>query len=341
MKVTAFAPGRVNLLGDHTDYSGGLVLPMAIGLGTTVEFQPERGTRTVTLTSADDASPVVVPLERPLETVASGWGRFIAGVVTVVRPEFGGRGRVATTLPLGAGLASSAALEVSTALALGCRDSSLALAQACRDAEQAASGVPCGIMDQLTSVAGQAGHALLIDCTSLSIVPVPVPDAAEIVVVHSGEVRALAGSAYAQRRYEVERASAALGMALRAAHPADADRLADPVLRRRGRHVITENGRVEAAAAALRAGDLAKVGTLMNESHRSLAEDFDVSTPALDALVDTLRRAPGVYGARLTGAGFGGCAVALVDTGAGAPLVASFPRGWVVVPSAGATVKPG
>lgn len=341
MIVRSFAPGRVNLMGDHTDYSGGLVLPMAIDLGTTVEFQPERGSRTVDLVSADDASPARVPLERPLEGVVAGWARYVAGVVGLVRPDHGGRGRVTTSLPLGAGLSSSAALEVSVALAVGDRTlagSPLALAQLCQRAEQAASGVPCGIMDQLTSVAGQAGHALLIDCTSLSIGPVPVTDAAEVVVVHSEEPRTLAGSAYAERRAQVERAADVLGMPLRTALPDDAGRLADPLLRRRARHVITENRRVEAAASALRAGDLPAVGALMDESHRSLADDFEVSTPALDALVDRLRRSPGVFGARLTGAGFGGCAVAVVAIGSGPALAASFRRAWVVRASAGATV---
>jgi galactokinase len=153
-----------------------------------------------------------------------------------------------------------------------------------------------------------------------------------VVVVHSGQQRALAESAYAERRTQVEHAAAAIGMPLRAALPADADRLRDPLARRRGRHVITENRRVESAAAALSAGDLATAGALMNESHRSLAEDFDVSTPALDALVDALQSTSGVYGARLTGAGFGGCAVALVEAGAGARL------GWLVRASDGATV---
>jgi galactokinase len=241
---------------------------------------------------------------------------------------------VSTTLPIGAGLSSSAALEVAVALAIGLTGSPLAVAQACQQAEQVASGVPCGIMDQLASTAGTAGHALLIDCGSLEVTPVPVPDSVEVVVIHSGETRALAGSAYAERRAQVEAAATALGAPLRGI---DAAALADPLLRRRARHVITENARVLAFAEALRSADWRAAGALMFESHRSLATDFEVSTPGLDALVDSLR-VDGAYGARLTGAGFGGCVVALVAAGAGSALAARFERAWVVRAAGGATV---
>jgi galactokinase len=218
-------------------------------------------------------------------------------------------GAVSTTLPIGAGLSSSAALEVAVALALGFDGVEVDLALACQRAEHLASGVPCGVMDQLASAAGVAGHALLIDCGSLKTRPVPVPADVEIVVVHSGERRALAGSAYARRRAELE--------------------AGDP---RRRRHVATENERVLAFAAALDRGDLTGAGRLMVESHASLRDDFEVSTAALDALVARLCALPGVHGARLTGAGFGGCVVALADPGA-------LHEGWRVVPSAGARVS--
>ena len=308
--MQAFAPGRVNLIGDHTDYAGGYVLPIAVDLGTSVELVG--GGDHVELTSADEASPARVPLDvADPSTIEPAWARYVAGVVAVLRPTTGGQGSVTTTLPIGAGLSSSAALEVATALALGFEGTAVDLARACQEAEQRASGVPCGVMDQLASAAGVEGHALLIDCGSLDVTPVPVPSDAEIVVVHSGQARTLAGSAYAQRRAELE-----------AGEP------------RRVRHVQSENERVLACASALRTGDLAGAGRLMVESHASLRHDFEVSTPALDALVERLFAVPGVHGARLTGAGFGGCVVALTDPG-------TLEEGWVVRASDGARLLDG
>jgi galactokinase len=307
---------------------------MAIELGTTVAVR--RGGRVVELVSADEADPAVVPLGI---TEPSGlrpaWARYVGGVVAVLRPADGATGTVSTTLPIGAGLSSSAALELAVALALGFEGTPLDLARACQQAEQTASGVPCGIMDQLAGAAGRAGHALLIDCATLDVTPVPVPPGIDLLVVHSGAPRTLAGSAYARRRDECEAAAAVIGP-LRNAGTADVAGLADPVLRRRARHVVTENARVTDFAAALAAGRLEEAGALMVASHRSLAQDFEVSTPALDALVADLRRRPGVFGARLTGAGFGGCVVALVEAGAAADV-----SGWRVRPSAGARLISG
>jgi galactokinase len=321
MMVRAFAPGRVNLIGDHTDTTGGLVLPMAVHLGTTVEV--ERGGAEVRLRSATEEEPAVVPLhvDDPA-AVSPAWARYVAGVVTEVRPTEGATGMVSTTLPVGAGLSSSAALEVAVALALGFTGSDVELALACQRAEHAASGVPSGIMDQLASASGVAGSALLIDCTTLARTPVPLPTDVEVVVVHSGEARALAGSAYAERRQQCEAAEAEIGP-LRSAPPDAVDALADPVLRRRARHVVTENARVRETAAALATGDVVGAGRAMVASHSSLRDDFEVSTPALDRLVDELTATDGVLGARLTGAGFGGCVVALARPGA-------VRRGWVV-----------
>lgn len=331
-RVVAVAPGRVNLIGDHTDTTGGWVLPLAIDRATTITG--ERGGPVVALRSATEAEPAVVPLDvADPAAVAPAWARYVAGVVAELRPAEGFVGEVGTTLPVGAGLSSSAALEVAVALALGFDGSTLDLARLGQRAEHRASGVPCGIMDQLASAAGVDGHALLVDCTELTVVPVPVPDDVEVVVVHSGQERALAGSPYAERRARCEAAEAVVGP-LRSATVDDLDALDDPVTLARARHVVTENARVRAAAAALAAGDVVEVGRLMVDSHASLRDDFEVSTPALDGLVERLLATPGVLGARLTGAGFGGCVVALARPGA-------VREGWTVRAAAGASVRVG
>lgn len=328
--IRAFSPGRVNLIGDHTDVADGLVLPMAIDLGTTVAG--ERGGDVVRLVSADEPEPVEVPIaiDDPA-SVPLGWGRYVAAVVAEVQPASGFVGEVTTTLPIGAGLSSSAALEVAVALALGFDGTAVELAELARRAEHRASGVPCGIMDQLTVAAGQAGHLLLIDCATLAIEPVPVPADVEVRVIHSGQERRLAESGYATRTAEVAAAEAIVGPLRLIDDPAVVAGLDEP-LRRRARHVITENTRVRSFAAALAAGDLAAAGEAMAASHASLRDDYEVSTAVLDALVDRLAATPGVHGARLTGAGFGGCVVALTDPG-------TLDEGWLVRPSPAATVS--
>jgi len=319
----------VNLIGDHTDHSGGLVLPMAIDLGTTVEGRRDGGE--VRLVSAELAGEAVVPLDvDDPSSLTPGWARYVAGVVSVLRPDQGFIGRVSTSLPIGAGLSSSAALEVAVALALGFEGSSLELALACQRAEQEASCVPCGVMDQLASAAGVAGSALLIDCSALKVTPVRLPEDVEVIVVDSGQPRRLVGSAYADRRSQCHEAEGVIGPLSEAGIDALAS-IPDPVVRARARHVITENGRVRAFVAALAAGAPAECGRLMVASHASLRDDFQVSTPRLDGLVDALLATPGVHGARLTGAGFGGCVVALTEPGA-------LPDGWHVTAVAGARV---
>ena len=331
--VRAFAPGRVNLMGDHTDHTGGLVLPMAIDLGTTVEGR-RRG-HEVRLRSTLEADPAVVPLDvADPAAVAPPWARYVAGVVSELRPALGFDGTVTTTLPVGAGLSSSAALEVAVALALGHDSSPFELARLGQRAEQRASGVPCGIMDQLASAAGVEGSALRIDCTSLEVTPVPLPDDVEVVVVDSGQRRRLADGAYAERAAACQAAQTEVGP-LAAASLDDLAALADPVVRRRARHVVTENARVDALADALRDDDRVVLGEVMAASHASLRDDFEVSTPILDDLVAQLAGHPGVFGARLTGAGFGGCAVALVEPGAVLPPALTT---WRVRASRGAHV---
>jgi galactokinase len=329
--LVATAPGRVNLIGDHTDTTGGWCVPMAIDLGTRVEGEPGGGQ--VVLRSAAEPDPAVVPLDvvDPAR-IEPAWARYVAGVVVELRPRVGFTGTVTTTLPLGAGLSSSASLEVAVALALGFDGSPLELALLCQRAEQRASGVPCGVMDQLASAAGVEGAALLLDCTTLTVDPVPVGSELEVVAIHSGQARRLAGSAYGERRRQVEEAQRLVGPLRDVADLASLDAIEDAVVRRRARHVVTENARARAFAEALRTGRPRDAGELMVASHASLRDDFEVSTEALDGLVRDITARPGVWGARLTGAGFGGCIVALCRVGALDP----GPDGWRLRPSAGA-----
>jgi galactokinase len=338
--VRAYSPGRVNLIGDHTDYNEGLALPMAIDLGTTVTYVPDAGF-SVFLRSTGEPEPSDVDVHMPLnpealQKVEPRWARYVAAIVASVRPRRGGRGAVETTLPVGSGLSSSASLEVAVALALGFEAEPATMARLCQRAEQAATGVPAGLMDQLAVTAGVEGSALLIDFADLSVRPIPVPEGAEILVVHSGEHRTLDRTPYTARRAECEAAAYRLGPLGRLGADAMLG-LPDPLLRRRARHVVTECDRVRWCAAALGSGDLVDAGRLMSASHASLSEDFDASTPALDALVQHLQAMPGVYGARMTGAGFGGCVVVLSEPGA-VNLAALSTPAWRVRPSPGAQV---
>ena len=332
--VTVWAPGRVNLIGDHTDYMGGLVLPMAVQMGTTITAErDEEGSGPGRLVLRSDRLDGTLDVALPVTDAAAAqpaWGRYAAGVAQELGTTVGLDGDVRSDLPIGGGLSSSASLEVAVALALGATGSPLEIARLCRRAEEAATGVPCGIMDQLAVTAGVDGHALLIDCATEQVTPVRVPATAAIWVLDSGVPRELAGSAYAERRSQAEAAAAIVGPLPRASI-ADIEAIEDPVVRARGRHVRTECDRVHALAAALVAGDLARAGELMVESHRSLRDDYEVSTPELDDLVDRLVATAGVHGAGLTGAGFGGCVGALADRGVELP-------GVRVRPTVGATV---
>ncbi len=323
----ARAPGRVNLIGDHTDYTGGLVFPMAVDRWTDLRFEPSDR---VELTSADEPLPVSLPLDvdDPTE-VTPAWGRYVAGVVSEMAPAHGIRGHVTTTIPIGGGMSSSHALEVAVALALGFEGSIVELAKLTQRAENRASGVPTGIMDQFSIAGGVAGHALLMDCGALTITPVRLPDDVEVVVRFVAH-RTLVGSAYADRVAECTAAEALIGP-LRTATPAAAAAIDDPVVRRRAMHVVAENRRVLDFADALRTHDLAAAGELMLASHASLRDLYDTSTPQMDAAVAEVAALPGVHGVRMTGGGFGGCIVALTRPGA-------LRDGWKVTAVDGAAI---
>ncbi len=320
------APGRVNLIGDHTDYCEGFVLPMALDRECVIAVTPGADDRVKARSlQLDGVVDVAADGHDEPRTIEPSWGRFVAGAVQAVT-ERGARVpaldlEVSSTVPTGSGLSSSSALAVALTLALAdAGDLELDRRDAARvalDAEVRATGVPGGLMDQLASLFGEAGHALLIDCRSLDIEAIPIPDDIAVLVADSGLPRTLADSEYAQRRAACEQAAAALGMATLRDATIDQVRN-DP----RARHVVTENARVLACADALRANDINTIGALMLASHASLRDDFAVSTPELDLLVDLLVDA-GAVGARLTGAGFGGCVVGvapLADTDADAVL---------------------
>jgi galactokinase len=321
------APGRVNLIGEHTDYNDGFVLPMAIDRGIWLALRP-RDDEQVAVHSLDFGETAVFHLTN-LQNTKSGWAEYIKGVTWALQQDgytlHGWEGVMAGNVPKGAGLSSSAALELATARAFqqvsGFAWDAPQMATLSQLAENQWVGVNCGIMDQMISAAGQAGHALLIDCRTLASELVPLPptlDGAEtaVVILDTTTRRGLVDSAYNERRQQCEAAAAFFGVkALRDVSISDflaeADNL-EPHTRQRARHVITENLRTLNAATAMQNADAALLGQLMNESHASLRDDFEVSNEALNIIVDIAQAQPACYGARMTGAGFGGCAVALV-----------------------------
>jgi galactokinase len=316
------APGRVNLIGEHTDYNDGFVLPMAIDREIRIALRPRRDD-TVSVFAADvglEASFTLSALER-----GEGWQEYIKGVAWALQAEgfalAGWDGVMGGDVPRGAGLSSSAALELAAArafqLSSGFAWEPTRMARACQRAENRWVGMNSGIMDQLISALGREGHALLLDCRTLEGEAVPLPEGHVVVVLDTGTRRGLVGSAYNERRAQCEAAAIHFGVpALRdvSQEAFEAGAAGLPELpRRRARHVVGENARTLAAAEAMRRGDAVTVGRLMNASHASLREDFEVSSEALDAIVACAWSQPGCRGARMTGAGFGGCAVALVE----------------------------
>jgi galactokinase len=359
------APGRVNLIGEHTDYNGGFVLPIAIDLGITIALVPtdDRSVR-VTLAASGETAAIDLNAIGPRQ---GHWVDYIAGTAWAMTeaglPIRGFRGILASDLPVAAGLSSSAALELASALALsgGAEPSTdrVRLAQVAQRGENEYVGVRCGLMDQFASSVGVAASALLLDCLSLDYRAVPLRlDDVAIVVIDSGSPRRLDASAYNERRAQGEAAVAAIARShpeVRGLRDVTPDMLAalgdglDPILRRRARHVVEENARVLAAADALESGDAARAGRSLSESHASLRDLYEVSSPELDALVEIATSVPGVLGSRLTGAGFGGCTVTLVRREAIGRLTGAIEREYVartgleprifeVTPSVGARV---
>lgn len=327
-QIIARAPGRVNLIGEHTDYNDGFVLPVAIDCQVLVAAAP-RPDRTVHLYALDFEAQSSFSLEDIQHDEEQGWSNYQRGVGWALQEEgldlMGLEAVITSDVPIGSGLSSSAAIEVSIATAWkllsGFELDPVRLALLCQKAENEFVGANCGIMDQFISVLGQRDHALLVDCRSLDYQLVPVPRGAAIVVADTMKRRGLVDSEYNARRRECEEGVQLLRehisgvRALRDVTPQQfaqhAERL-PPVIRRRCRHVIEENARVEGAVVALDVGDLASFGELMIASHRSLRDDYEVSCRELDVMMEAALKVEGVYGSRMTGAGFGGCTVSLV-----------------------------
>jgi galactokinase len=324
----ALSPGRVNLIGEHTDYNDGWVLPMAIGLAAVVAYRPRRDRRLrVHAAAYGETREADIDDLRP--PGGGEWFAYVAGVAWAL----GDAGHAIPGLdavidgdvPLGAGLSSSAALEMAVARAFaeaaGLPWDATAMARLAQHAENRYVGVNCGLMDQMASAVSQEGCALLLDCRTLQTTPVPVPAEAAIVVMDTGARRSLATSAYNDRRAACEAAVAVLARdqpGVRALRDVDEATLAaaegrmDPVVFRRAQHVVAENRRPLRVAEAFERGDLAAAGRLMNESHASLRDLYEVSSPELNLVMGLARSHPDCFGARMTGAGFGGCAIALV-----------------------------
>ena len=347
------APGRVNLIGEHTDYNDGFVMPAALEFRTLAAAAP-RHDRTIVARLASGGETHQFDLDAPSAPVHT-WTDYVFGVALAL--ERGGaklRGidlMIDGDVPLGSGLSSSAALEVSAGHAMlqaaGLPLDRVALAKACQRAENEFVGMRCGIMDQYISCCGVAGHALLIDCRSLEARPVAVPRGAKIIVANSMVKHQHAGGEYNSRRDACEEGVATLKArlgpikALRDVTMADLEgargALSDLVYRR-CKHVIAENARVLAAEAALSRGDLPAAGRLMNESHVSMRDEYEISCPEIDKLVAVAQSVSGVYGSRMTGGGFGGCTVSLVDADKAEAAMAAIEGGYRAATGIEATV---
>jgi galactokinase len=319
------APGRVNLIGEHTDYNEGFVLPMAIDRAIRVAFLPRPDDR-VSLYSLDFEEQLEFHI--PVQNRFQGWGEYVRGTAwALAQHDYelqGWEGVIAGNIPIGAGLSSSAALELITAYAFSLSSGfgwkPMEMARIAQYAENNWLGVQSGIMDQAIIAGAREGHAALIDCRSLSLHHVPLPPETVVAILDTMTRRGLVASAYNERREQCNEAARQLQIpALRDVDLTDfiqQESRLDSLIRRRARHVVSENARVQASVQALRNSDPTKFGMLMNESHISLRDDYEVSSAELDLIVELAQAENECYGARMTGAGFGGCAVALVDRGA-------------------------
>lgn len=326
------APGRVNLIGEHTDYNDGFVLPVAIDRQVALAVR-ERKDQLVRVYSDQFKQESTLDLTRIIPDDDAPWSNYLRGVALVLESRgfrlCGLDGVLSGDVPTGAGLSSSAAVEVASAVTwrslAGIQLSNVELALACQQAEREFVGVDCGIMDQFISTLGRAGHALLIDCRSLAYEQVAIPASVAVVVCDTRKRRGLVDSQYNERRRECEVGVGLLRKrlpkvrALRDVSMRQLEAFATdlpPVTLRRCRHVVSENERVLSMVKALRSGDLSEVGRQMARSHQSLRDDYEVSCAELDAMVEAAQSTSGTIGARMTGAGFGGCAVALVERAA-------------------------
>lgn len=332
-----FCPGRINLIGEHIDYNGGLVMPAAISLGITATIS-DNGTDTIRISSSDTSDGAQVSIHK-IAANTGHWSDHVIGVLIALQSEGivlrGCDVHFSSTLPQGSGLSSSAAIEVLTYYMFthfitGKEPERKAMALACQRVENTYIGVNCGIMDQYAVALGKQHHALLLDCAKMEHEEIPILlDDCALVIIDSKAPRQLAASAYNDRRAECDAALSIIRQKRNIAHLVDAtmdevNALSDAILKRRAWHVVTEQQRVKDAAAALKRNDLASFGALLNASHASLRDDYEVSSPQLDHIVHHAQEHDGCMGARLTGAGFGGCCIALLRKSSVADLQESL-----------------
>ncbi len=337
-KITACAPGRVNLIGDHTDYAYGLSLPIATDLDTCATLIIDPSSAQLNVTSDLYEGSVDITKDTSIDKLPlnMNWAKHIVALAESVPNRPFGKLKIKSTLPLGSGLSSSAALQTAVGLVFGANRKGIDLAKFLQTTERLATGVTGGLLDQMAIIFGKKGSAILLNFDDLSYEYITLPENFEIIVVHSGVRRELSSSKYKERFNEFKKLETLVG---RLDYSSD-DQLKmvkDRVLLKRARHFISESQRVLQAKELLHSGDINSFGTLMVESHKSLKEDFEVSIPALDNLVDSLLTIKGVYGARLTGAGFGGCIVAVCEPGS-IELGSLNLRAWKVSASDGAHI---